>query len=80
MSPQTTPSYAGYRFQPTRRRERQMKRLKSAGQAQRFLAVHDQINNLFPLGREHVPATEYRVARRQAFVAWAEVSGVAAAA
>src|ERR687891_2282061 len=30
--------------QPTRRRERQMKRFKSPGQAQRFLSVHDQIN------------------------------------
>src|SRR4029453_6879791 len=43
--------------QPTRRRERQMKRFKSAGQAQRFLSAHDQINNLFPLYREHVSAT-----------------------
>src|SRR3954451_19519561 len=33
--------------QPTRRRERQMKRFKSARQAQRFLSAHDQINNLF---------------------------------
>src|SRR5215216_6750281 len=32
--------------QPTRRRERQMKRFKSARQAQRFLSAHDQINNL----------------------------------
>src|SRR5215203_1243802 len=32
--------------QPTRRRERQMKRFKSAGQAQRFLSAHDQIGNL----------------------------------
>src|ERR687886_1686496 len=33
--------------QPTRRRERQMKRFKSPGQAQRFLSAHDGINNLF---------------------------------
>src|SRR3954447_12762321 len=33
--------------QSTRRRERQMKRFKSAGQAQRFLSAHAQINNLF---------------------------------
>ena len=66
--------------QPTRRRERQMKRFKSAGQAQRFLSTHDQINNLFPLCREHVTATEYRAARTRAFELWAEVSGVAAAA
>jgi len=32
--------------QPTRRRERQMKRFKSPRQAQRFLSAHDQINNL----------------------------------
>ena len=41
--------------QPTRRRERQMKRFKSAGQAQRFLAAHDQINNLFHLRRTKPP-------------------------
>ena len=27
-----------------------MKRFKSAGQAQRFLSVDDQVNNLFHLG------------------------------
>ena len=53
--------------QPTRRRERQGKRFKSAGQAQRFLSAHDQINNLFHLRRDHVPASEYRAARRHAF-------------
>src|SRR5215211_311712 len=35
--------------QPTRRRERQMKRFKSPRQAQRFLSTHDQISNLFHL-------------------------------
>ena len=45
--------------QPTRRRERQMKRYKSARQAQRFLSAHDQINNLFHLRRDHVTATQY---------------------
>jgi putative transposase len=66
--------------QPTRRRERQMKRFKSAGQAQRFLSAHDQINNLFLLRRDHVPADQYRAARAQAFQSWAEVTGVAALA
>src|ERR1700752_2055542 len=33
--------------QPTRRRERIMKRFKSPRQAQRFLSVHDQIANVF---------------------------------
>jgi putative transposase len=41
---------------PTRRRERQMKRFKAAGQAQRFLSAHDGINNLFHLRRDHLPA------------------------
>ncbi len=66
--------------QPTRRRERQMKRFKSAGQAQRFLSAHDQINNLFHLRRDHRPAAQYRAARTQAFQTWAEVTGVAATA
>jgi len=66
--------------QPTRRRERQMKRFKSAGQAQRFLFAHDGINNLFQLCRHRVPATQYRAARTEAFQVWAEITGVAAAA
>src|SRR5918998_3018829 len=66
--------------QPTRRRERQMKGFKSAGQAQRFLSAHDQIGNLFHLRRDHVSASEYRAARARAFQTWAEVTGVAALA
>src|SRR3954465_11410761 len=66
--------------QPTRRRERQMKRFKSAGQAQRFLSAHDQINNLFPLGREHLPAIDYRAARTRAFELWATITGATPAA
>ena len=66
--------------QPTRRRERQMKRFKSAGQAQRFLSAHDQINNLFHLRRDHLTADQYRAARARAFQTWAEVTGVAALA
>src|ERR671933_412825 len=66
--------------QPTRRRERQMKRFKSPGQAQQFLAAHDGINNLFHLRRDHRPAAQYRAARTQAFQTWAAVTGVAARA
>ena len=55
-----------------------MKRFKSAGQAQRFLVVHDQINNLFHLRRDHLSAVQYRAARTQAFQTWAAVTGVAA--
>jgi putative transposase len=66
--------------QPTRRRERQMKRFKSPGQAQRFLSAHDPINNLFHLRRDHVTADQYRVARTRAFAVWADVTGVSTAA
>jgi putative transposase len=66
--------------QPTRRRERQMKRFKSARQTQRFLSAHEQISNLFHLHRDHVTASEYRAARARVFETWAETSGVAAAA
>lgn len=66
--------------QPTRRRERQMKRFKSASHAQRFLSAHNGIGNLFRLRRHQVPAAQYQVARTQAFEAWAEVTGVATSA
>ena len=66
--------------QPTRRRERQMKRFKSAGQAQRFLSAHDGVSNLFQLHRHQVPAVQYRAARIQAFQVWSEVTGVTAGA
>ena len=66
--------------QPTRRRERQMKRFKSPRQAQRFLSAHEQVNNLFHLRRDHVSASEYRAARARAFETWAEISEVTAAA
>jgi putative transposase len=63
--------------QPTRRRERIMKRFKSAGQAQRFLSVHDQVANLFRCPA-HTNAAEHRASRAQAFMIWREVAGVAA--
>jgi putative transposase len=57
-----------------------MKRFKSARQAQRFLAAHEPINNLFHLGRDHVTADQYRAARAKAFNVWAAVTGAAVAA
>jgi putative transposase len=66
--------------QPTRRRERQMKRFKSARQAQRFLSAHDPINNLFHLRRDHVSAVQNRAARARAFKMWAAITRVADAA
>ena len=63
--------------QPTRRRERVMKRFKSAGQAQRFLSVHDQVGNLFRRPA-NTNAAAHRQSRAQAFKIWAEVTGLAA--
>ncbi|TDI44701.1 MAG: DDE domain-containing protein [Acidobacteria bacterium] len=36
--------------EPTRQRERQMRKFKSPGQAQRFLSVHGLVQNLFRVG------------------------------
>ena len=45
-----------------------------------FPLRHDQINNLFHLRRNHVPAGKYRAARGCMFARWADISGVAASA
>ena len=67
--------------QPTRRRERIMKRFKSARQAQRFLTVHDQVANLFHIPYpESVPADFRRASRERAFAVWSEISKTAATA
>jgi len=66
--------------QPTRQRERQMRRFKSPGQAQRFLAVHGLINNLFRCGRHRMRAVQYRALRERAFASWRDVAGLPQAA
>jgi putative transposase len=66
--------------QPTRRRERQMKRFKSPRQVRRFLSAHDPINHLFHLRRDHLTADRYRAARAQAFEVWTDITGIRAAA
>ncbi len=66
--------------QPTRRRERQMKRFKSARHAQRFLSTHEQIANLLNLRRDHVTTNQNRAARVRVFEVCVGISGVAAAA
>ena len=66
-----TDQYANNRcelsHQPTRQRERQMRRFKSAGHAQRFLTVHGAVGNLFRLGRHLLRARHYRQFRSRAF-------------
>ena len=63
--------------QPTRRRERQMQRFKSARHAQRFLSAHARIHNHFQLRRHRLTATQHRAARDAAFEVWRDVTGTA---
>ncbi len=56
--------------QPTRQRERQMRKFKSPGQAQRFLSVHGLVQNLFRVGRHLLRARHHRELRGRAFLAW----------
>ncbi len=60
--------------QPTRQRERLMRRFKSAGQAQRFLSVHGAVQNLFRLGRHHLRSVNYRLLRDRSFKEWSEAT------
>ncbi|MFZ1425780.1 MAG: IS6 family transposase, partial [Geminicoccaceae bacterium] len=66
--------------QPTRRRERQMQRFKSARHAQRFLSSHGQIHNISQLRRHLLTAIDHRAARDRAFQTWRDVAGVTRAA
>jgi len=66
--------------QPTRERERRMRRFKSPRHAQRFLAAYGPIAAHFRPRRHRLTATAYRRQRDDAFAAWREVTGVAAAA
>ena len=54
--------------------ERQIRRFKSPGQAQRFLPVHGVIQNLFPIRRYLLRAVHHCLFRHRAFEDWAEVT------
>ena len=62
--------------QPTRHRERQMRRFKSATHAQRFLSVHGVVLNLFRVGRHLLRAVHHRLLRTRAFGVWREATCV----
>lgn len=69
-----TSQYANNRaelsHQPTRVRERDMRRFKSIVQVQRFLGVHSTVYNLFNLGQHLTSAKHYRFFRMRAFASW----------
>jgi putative transposase len=73
-----TSQYANNRaevsHEPTRQRERGMRKFKSVAQAQRFLSVHGITQNLFRVGRHLLRAANYRILRTRAFVVWNAVT------
>jgi putative transposase len=66
--------------QPTRVRERVMKRFHSGGQAQRFCSAHGVISSHFRPGRHLMSGTEWRAEITERFTVWNEVAGVSIAA
>ena len=74
----STRQYANNRaevsHQPTRQRERQMRRFKSAAHAQRFLSVHGLVLNLFRVGRHLLRSAHHRWLRMRAFAEWDAVT------
>ena len=60
--------------QPTRQRERQMRRFTSAAHAQRLLSVHGLVQNLFRVGRHLLRAGYHRSLRTRSFRVWDEVT------
>jgi putative transposase len=75
-----TSQYANNRaelsHQPTRVRERGVRRFKSPRQAQRFLSIHAAVYNLFNLGRHLVSAIHYRLLRQGAISSWRQATAV----
>jgi len=66
--------------QPTRVREKVMRRFKSAGHAQRFLSAFSHIASHFKPRRHLLTAERYRAEMELSFTTWAEVSCVRMAA
>ena len=62
--------------QPTRQRERHLRKFTSAVHTQRFLSVHGVVLNLFRLGRHLLRAVHHRLLRTRAFGVWREVTCV----
>jgi putative transposase len=65
--------------QPTRRRERIMKRFKSPGQLQRFVSIHDPVANLFHFPRHALSSFDHRDLRNAAMATWREIAHLTAA-
>ena len=60
--------------QPTRLREKVMRRFKSAGHVQRFLSVFGIITSFFRVGRHLYRASGYREVMKTRFAVWEEAT------
>ncbi len=56
--------------QPSRERERRMRRFKSPEQAQQFLSIYSTVSSHFRPRRHRLTAERYRAVRRQRFQQW----------
>jgi putative transposase len=66
--------------QPTRVREKVMRRFKSVGQAQRFLSAHGPIRQHFRPKRHKMSASDYRAKMKEQFGTWNQVARLSTAA
>ncbi len=66
---------AEHAHQPTRARERRMRRFTSPGHAQRFLAASGPIAGHCRPRRHRLTAAAYRATRAECFQAWHDVTG-----
>jgi len=60
--------------QPTRLREKQMRKFKSPPQAQRFLSAFGVVRNYFKIGLYKLQAKDRKAKLREAFNIWAAIS------
>ncbi|GJG89647.1 hypothetical protein tb265_48280 [Gemmatimonadetes bacterium T265] len=65
--------------QPTRIRERVMRRFRSSTSAQRFLDAFSRVGHLLRPGRHLLRADQYCAATRERVVTWQDVAGLRAA-
>jgi putative transposase len=65
--------------QPTRARERAMKKFTSAGHAQRFLSAFSSISPHFRPGHHRLSAAEYHRTMTERFTIWNQITGTATA-
>ncbi len=71
---------AGNSHLPTRRRERIMKRFKSARHLQRVVSIHDPIANFHDFPRDAMSSSDCRVLGSEAMVVWREIAELGIAA